>query len=175
MAKIKMKKCKWCGEKSPVETGVVYTYMTKQTTLKEQFFCSDECLDIFNNRKIDQKKVTILLMQILDMSTSGNIYLAKLLKPLHEYYGYNLIAKYLQDNQTNLELCLNKSFNTPNVKIKYLFAVIQNQLPKYKVMVDNAKVKEFVKVNEYEEDLVIKEPTPVSNTKRSINDILNGL
>ena len=102
------------------------------------------------------------------MSVRTNIYFNKLYKDILNHYGYDVIYSFLYNEQNELCMLLNKEFNTPNVKIKYFFAIMQNNIDKYKEVVERETIVESKIEDAYE----IKTRGRIKKQKkRSIFDI----
>lgn len=161
------KKCDECRKDCIRENMIHVDYMTRNGNIKTKTYCSEECSKAEETRKQLIENTNNLLEVILEMPIRTNMYFNKLYSPIVKHYGYKAINEMLHSEYSYICDALNKDFVTPNVKIKYFMAIVQNKIEDYK---DTTQTEE----TEKEANIEIIEIPKVefkNKTKKSIFDI----
>lgn len=161
------KKCDECRKDCIRENMIHVDYMTRNGNIRTKTYCSEECSKAEETRKQLIENTNNLLEVILEMPIRTNMYFNKLYSPIVKHYGYKAINEMLHSEYSYICDALNKDFVTPNVKIKYFMAIVQNKIEDYK---DTTQTEE----TEKEANIEIIEIPKVefkNKTKKSIFDI----
>lgn len=161
------KKCDECRKDCIRENMIHVDYMTRNGNIRTKTYCSEECSKAEETRKQLIENTNNLLEIILEMPIRTNMYFNKLYSPIVKHYGYKAINEMLHSEYSYICDALNKDFVTPNVKIKYFMAIVQNKIEDYK---DTTQTEE----TEKEANIEIIEIPKVefkNKTKKSIFDI----
>ena len=174
-------KCKFCNKEIDKDKAYAVEYLTSSLSLRHHYYCNEECEKKKiekDNRKVRLKEIEVeareLTRELLGIDSEKNIYFSKLYKDLRDTFGDEKIYEYVKNEEVNIDMILNsKDFKTTNSKVKYFFAMAQNQLEYYKV---ENNVPESMKTDEefYIDDFEIKDVVN-DNKKRSLNDILKNM
>lgn len=126
------KKCDECRKDCIRENMIHVDYMTRNGNIRTKTYCSEECSKAEATRKQLIENTNNLLEVILEMPIRTNMYFNKLYSPIVKHYGYKAINEMLHSEYSYICDALNKDFVTPNVKIKYFMAIVQNKIEDYK-------------------------------------------
>ena len=126
------KKCDECRKDCIRENMIHVDYMTRNGNIRTKTYCSEECSKAEETRKQLIENTNNLLEVILEMPIRTNMYFNKLYSPIVKHYGYRAINEMLHSEYSYICDALNKNFVTPNVKIKYFMAIVQNKIEDYK-------------------------------------------
>ena len=126
------KKCDECRKDCIRESMIHVDYMTRNGNIRTKTYCSEECSKAEATRKQLIENTNNLLEVILEMPILINMYFNKLYSPIVKHYGYKAINEMLHSEYSYICDALNKDFVTPNVKIKYFMAIVQNKIEDYK-------------------------------------------
>lgn len=188
MAKSKIVTCKYCKSKIPKDTAYVEEYLTNGGVLRNNYYCSEECL----NEKQNEIKRKAWLKEIKKENRERiraicglgekekNIYFQKTYKAITDGFLeediYEFINKYEKDM---LDILNNIDFKTVNSRIKYCLSMLENQLQHYiaENQLDKQEPKEKTEeVKEVEPSFVDEDFDIVVNVKkkerRNLDDIL---
>ena len=174
-------KCKFCNKEIDKDNAYAVEYLTSSLSLRHHYYCNEECEKKKiekDNRKVRLKEIEVeareLTRELLGISSEKNIYFSNLYKDLRDTFGDEKIYEYVKNEEVNIDMILNsKDFKTTNSKVKYFFAMAQNQLEYYKV---ENNIPESVKTDKefYIDDFEIKDIVN-DDKKRSLNDILKNM
>lgn len=174
-------KCKYCKNEIDKKTAYAVEYLTKSLNVKHRYYCDVDCehkefMEKEKKTKLKEieKSARESVRDILGLNTDKNIYFSKMYKDLRITFGDELIYEYILNQRTEIENVLEtKDFATTNSKVKYFFAMAQNNI---EVFNNNRAVTrvENRKTTTVFDDFEIIE---VVNTdkKRSINDIMKNM
>ena len=162
------RKCDECRKDCVKSTMFVVEDFDRNYNVKINYYCNEECSKAKEKRKKLIKEINDLFEYILEMPVRTNMYFNKLYKDILNHYGYDVIYSFLYNEQNELCMLLNKEFNTPNVKIKYFFAIMQNNIDKYKEVVERETIVESKVEDVYE---IKNRGNARKQKKRSIFDI----
>lgn len=162
------KKCDECRKDCIRESMIHVDYMTRNGNIRTKTYCSEECSKAEATRKQLIENTNNLLEVILEMPIRTNMYFNKLYSPIVKHYGYKAINEMLHSEYSYICDALNKNFVTPNVKIKYFMAIVQNKIEDYKKIEENNKIDEsMLEVDIYETKYIPR----VKKQKKSIFNI----
>lgn len=170
-------KCKNCGNKMPKSKAYQFEYLDGNLNIKNKYYCNESCCEEKESENTYISESYDLLNDILEMPVRTNIYFNKMYKEIKEHYRIKVIHAYLKEEREMLNLNLQKDFISPNVKIKYFFAIIQDNIPKFNSRFKTDEIKKDIKELEVFEELKDEDlnSSQINNKKRSLQDILNEL
>ena len=184
MAKSKIVTCKYCKSKIPKDTAYVEEYLTNSGVLRNNYYCSEECL----NEKQNEIKKKEWLKEVKKLAREKarklcnlgekekSVYFSSTYKIITDKFNdediYEFLCKYEKDI---LDILDSKDFKTSASRIKYFCCMVENQLERY--LLDKQESKEKTEeVKEVEPSFVDEDFDIVVNVKkdkkRSIDDIL---
>lgn len=177
---MKMVKCRHCKKQIAKQDSHKVECLTKSLNVMYKYYCSEECEKKQIKHREDKarlKEIEKLSRQmtreILELYSDKNIYFSKMYKDLRDTFGDQTIYEYINENKHYIESVLeSKNFETIHSKIKYFFAMAQNNIEKYKLL----SVKQDTyrsSVTSFDDFEIIE--VDQKNKKRSIDDILNNL
>ena len=188
MSKSKIVTCKYCKSKIPKDTAYVEEYLTNSGVLRNNYYCSEECLNEKQNeikRKEREKEIKKenreKIRSICNLGKKEkNIYFQSTYKSITDNFSqediYEFINKYEKDM---LDILNNIDFKTVNSRIKYCLSMLENQLQHYiaENQLDKQESKEKTEeVKEVEPSFVDEDFDIVVNVKkkqrRNLDDIL---
>lgn len=161
------KKCDECRKDCIRESMIHVDYMTKNGNIRTKTYCSEECSKAEETRKQLIENTNNLLEVILEMPIRTNMYFNKLYSPIVKHYGYKAINEMLHSEYSYICDALNKNFVTPNVKIKYFMAIVQNKIEDYKNTTQTEETEKEANI----EIIEIPKVEFKNKTKKSIFDI----
>ena len=161
------KKCDECRKDCIRESMIHVDYMTKNGNIRTKTYCSEECSKAEATRKQLIENTNNLLEVILEMPIRTNMYFNKLYSPIVKHYGYKAINEMLHSEYSYICDALNKDFVTPNVKIKYFMAIVQNKIEDYKNTTQTEETEKEANI----EIIEIPKVEFKNKTKKSIFDI----
>lgn len=173
-------KCKNCEIKIPKAKAYIHEYLTKNLEVKNRYYCSKKCCDQKEMESELNEKCYEILNDLLETKVNKNVYFNGLYKDIKTQYNMSVIYEFLNSEKESISLSLMKDFYSLNSKIKYFFAIMQNRIEKYKVIVNN-KIEEEIDKKEINEDFILEEDdflptkTTVKNRSRSMQDIFSNL
>lgn len=161
------KKCDECRKDCIRESMIHVDYMTRNGNIRTKTYCSEECSKAEATRKQLIENTNNLLEVILEMPIRTNMYFNKLYSPIVKHYGYKAINEMLHSEYSYICDALNKDFVTPNVKIKYFMAIVQNKIEDYKNTTQTEETEKEANI----EIIEIPKVEFKNKTKKSIFDI----
>ena len=161
------KKCDECRKDCIRENMIHVDYMTRNGNIRTKTYCSEECSKAEATRKQLIENTNNLLEVILEMPIRTNMYFNKLYSPIVKHYGYKAINEMLHSEYSYICDALNKDFVTPNVKIKYFMAIVQNKIEDYKNITQTEETEKEANI----EIIEIPKVEFKNKTKKSIFDI----
>ena len=161
------KKCDECRKDCIRENMIHVDYMTRNGNIRTKTYCSEECSKAEETRKQLIENTNNLLEVILEMPIRTNMYFNKLYSPIVKHYGYRAINEMLHSEYSYICDALNKNFVTPNVKIKYFMAIVQNKIEDYKSTTQTEETEKEANI----EIIEIPKVEFKNKTKKSIFDI----
>ena len=161
------KKCDECRKDCIRENMIHVDYMTRNGNIRTKTYCSEECSKAEATRKQLIENTNNLLEVILEMPIRTNMYFNKLYSPIVKHYGYKAINEMLHSEYSYICDALNKNFVTPNVKIKYFMAIVQNKIEDYKNTTQTEETEKEANI----EIIEIPKVEFKNKTKKSIFDI----
>ena len=161
------KKCDECRKDCIRENMIHVDYMTRNGNIRTKTYCSEECSKAEATRKQLIENTNNLLEVILEMPIRTNMYFNKLYSPIVKHCGYKAINEMLHSEYSYICDALNKDFVTPNVKIKYFMAIVQNKIEDYKNTTQTEETEKEANI----EIIEIPKVEFKNKTKKSIFDI----
>lgn len=161
------KKCDECRKDCIRESMIHVDYMTRNGNIRTKTYCSEECSKAEATRKQLIENTNNLLEVILEIPIRTNMYFNKLYSPIVKHYGYKAINEVLHSEYSYICDALNKNFVTPNVKIKYFMAIVQNKIEDYKNTTQTEETEKEANI----EIIEIPKVEFKNKTKKSIFDI----
>ena len=120
-------KCKKCSEK--IDRDSAFKVVVNN---KNSYYCDElEYLEV-QAEKEARLKVFKQLEKIIGKTT--NTVLNKEIKIIADVHTHIKLSRYLEDNLQELKAVLNKNFNSEYAKLKYLFAIIRNNIGDWKAV-----------------------------------------
>ena len=174
--------CRYCKNKIDKDKSYSIEYLTSSLSIRNKYYCDEKCYKEevkIKQDKIRLKKIEVdtreTVREMLGIGSDKNIYFSKMYKDLRDTFGDKCICDYITSERIKIESVLgSKDFKTTNSKLKYFFAMAQNNLEYYKF--ENNKSNN---VAETEKEVYIDDfdVTDIITTKkkRSINDILKNM
>lgn len=181
MAKSKTVTCRFCKSKIPKDTAYVEEYLTNSGVLRNNYYCSEECLNEKQNEikrkewgKEIKKENRERIRAICNLGEKEkNIYFQSTYKSITDNFSqediYEFINKYEKDM---LDILNNIDFKTVNSRIKYCLSMLENQLQHYLLEKEQPKVEEKKVIVETEIDDFDIVVNVKKKVHRDIDDIL---
>ena len=182
MAKVK---CRFCKKHIERKNAYVNEKLNDKFNIVKEYYCSEEC---FNNKlegkRIKEQKVKNVndlristrneVKDILDITLEKNVYFTNLYNDLENTYGVDTIVNYLKHEKDYLiNTISNKYFETNYAKIKYFFAIVQNNIERY---IKREDIQETKEINiDLIDDFDLCTPDETNKKKRSLSDIMKGV
>lgn len=153
--------CKKCG--SRIDKATAYSVSTGK---QNHYYCSVEEYHVFLKEKNCKENILELLDSISGITVSTNQRLLGILKQLSMEYSCFTIQEYLEQKYDYLsQLFFCKTFKSTTGQIKYLIAVLSNNIPEYsKTLVSKQPVIVSTDYEEYESKYKNK------NQRKSLSD-----
>lgn len=173
-------KCKNCEIKIPKSKAYIHEYLTNKLEVKNRYYCSEKCCRQKEMESELNEKSYEILNDLLETKVNKNVYFNGLYKDIKSQYNMSVIYEFLNCEKESISLSLMKDFYSLNSKIKYFFAILQNRIEKYKLIVENKNEEEIDK-KEINEDFILEEDnfvpikSTVKNRSRSMEDIFRNL
>lgn len=180
-------KCKFCGKSIEKETAYVEDYLTKTLSIRYKYYCNIEHYKAYykeqEEKELKEKRAKEMKKEAREMCRSlcglgekeKSIYFSSTYKILTDKFDNELIYEYTCKNEKEiLDLLNSKDFKTVNSRIKYCLVMLENQLERYQLQLNEPK-KEKQKVIEVDDNLIDDFDINVKTNKkkrRDINDIL---
>lgn len=174
--------CKYCKNKIDKDKSYSIEYLTSSLSIRKKYYCNEKCCEEeekVEKDKIRSKEIEVYaretLREILEIGSDKNIYFSKMYKDLRDTFGDKCIYDYIINERMKIESVLgSKDFKTTNSKVKYFFAMAQNNLEYYKCENNESKNVVETKQEFYIDDFDVTDIV-VTRKKRSINDILKNM
>ena len=174
--------CRYCKNKIDKDKSYSVEYLTSSLSIRKKYYCNEKCCEKEEKAKQDKirlKEIEVnarnTVREILGIGSDKNIYFSKMYKDLKDTFGDKTIYDYIMNERMKIEFVLNsKDFKTTNSKVKYFFAMAQNNLEYYKC--ENNESKNVVETKrEFDIDDFDVTDIVVTKKKRSIDDILKNM
>lgn len=173
--------CKYCKTKIDKDKAYSIEYLTSSLSIRNKYYCNEGCYkksEQEKENKIRDKEIEVnsreITREILGIGSDKNIYFSKMYKDLRDTFGDKNIYNYVKNEKVNIENVLNsKDFATTNSKVKYFFAMAQNQLEYYKVENNNSKTVSDTEKEIYIDDFEIIDKKV--NNSRSVESLLDDI
>lgn len=150
-------KCQFCGKKIDKKNAYCISkdYQNKngEWKVRNHFYCSESEYCEANKSKRLRVKIIELCQELIDQHFNDTM-LSKMVSELSKEYDIELVFNYLYENRDYIyRLLASKNFVSVFAELKYLKAVIQNNIQKYKETLTENSVHVDV---EYLDDIDIK-------------------
>lgn len=175
-------KCRFCKKQIERKNAYVNEKLNDKFNIVKEYYCSEEC---FNNKlegkRVKEQKIKEAnnlristrdeVKDILDIALEKNVYFTNLYNDLESTYGVDTIVNYLKyEKEYLINIISNNYFETTFAKIKYFFAVVQNNIEKYIKRDDIQEIKEIN--TDLIDDFDLCTPEETNKKKRSLSDIM---
>lgn len=174
--------CRYCKNKIDKDKSFSIEYLTPSLSIRKKYYCNEGCHN--KEEEIEQEKIKLkelevsareTVREILGIGSDKNIYFSKMYKDLRDTFGDKVIYEYVINERMKIEFVLSgKDFKTTNSKVKYFFAMAQNNLEYYKCENNESKNVIETKKEVYIDDFDVTDVI-VTKKKRSIDDILKNM
>lgn len=159
-------KCRICG--ADIDTKTAYKVTDKNG--KHKYFCSQSEFEKEEERKKkiaeDKDKIYRLICDIMDTKEIVNTALYKEWAEWNKVANNSKIAQYLAENKDYLTSAIKRLSSSEFAKIRYLSAILKNNLKDYK-----SKVVEQPKPKVVVEETIYEVPTQSIKRRRSLSDL----
>lgn len=174
--------CRYCKSKIDKKNSYSVEYLTPSLSIRKKYYCNELCFKKEEQKELDKirlKEIEVkareLSREIVGINNDKNIYFSKMYKNLRDTFGDEKIYDYLTNEKMRIESTLgSKDFKTLHSKLKYFFAMAQNNLEYYNHESNKSNNVIHTKKEVYIDDFDISDKI-VTNKKRSIDDILNNM
>lgn len=179
--------CKYCGKKIPKETAYAEEYLTKNLSIRYKYYCNTEHYKAYykeqEEKELKEKRAKELKVKARELcrklcglgEKEKSIYFSSNYKGITDKFNNELIYDYLFEHESEISNLLNsKDFKTSASRTKYLLVMLENQLERYQLELNEPKETEQ-KVVEINDNLIDDFDINVNVKKkerRDINDIL---
>lgn len=182
MARKQMVTCKNCKNKIDKDKSYSIEYLTKSLSIRKNYYCNEQCCIDEQDKKSRKTKIKETEVaarettrEILGIGSDKNIYFSKMYKDLRDTFGDKIIYDYVVNERIKIEAILDsKDFKTTNSKVKYFFAMAQNNLEYYKLENNNSENTDKIQKEIYIDDFDVVDIV-VDKKKRTIDDILKNM
>ena len=140
-------KCKICGKTLDRKTA----YCIKKND-KNQYYCSEEEYNIWINEKEKKEEIRNCISSIscCVMSKVCWIDIENCISFLNKFYSLDQILDYIKyDAERILDILSDKDFQSNVAKVRYVIAVIQNNINDYIQSVEQAHPQELTEIDFY--------------------------
>lgn len=175
--------CRYCKNKIDKKNAFIEEYINDNLEIKNRYFCNEKCYNDKQNeikRKEREKELKKEARELcrelcgLDQKEKS-IYFSSTYKIITDKFDNELIYDYCTKYKNEILNLLNsKDFKTSASRIKYCLVMLENQLERYELELNEPK-KEEQKVIEVDNNLIDDFEINVNVNKkerRDINDIL---
>lgn len=179
-------KCKYCGKSIEKELAFKEEYLTKTLSIRHKYYCNTEHHKAYHKQQ-EEKELKIQRAKELKVKTrklcrelcgldqkEKSVYFSSTYKIITDKFDNELIYDYCTKYKNEiLDLLNSKDFKTSASRIKYCLVMLENQLERYELQLNEPKKEE--KVIEVDDNLIDDFDINVNTNKkkrRDINDIL---
>lgn len=175
-------KCNYCKKEIKKSSCYTVEYLTSNLTIKNKYYCDESCHKKQEFEKAEKQRLKELVTktremtrELLGIGSDKNIYFSKMYKDLKDTFGDELIYNYITIKEKDIISVLeSKDFATTNSKVKYFFAMAQNQLEWFEKENNSPKQEVETEVrDEYIDDFEIV--SKKKGNSNSVDDLLNNL
>ena len=153
-------KCKFCGKIIENENPYINIIESKNGNKRREYYCNKEEYIRSKKKKVDANtdRVYYLACEIIGRTKITNTIFWKEKKAWNEISSDKIIADYLEENKNYLSNSLGNIVDIEFNRIRYLSAIIKNNLNDYKVKVEREnEPKKVVNIEVYNETYNTKE------------------
>ncbi len=179
-------KCKFCGKSIEKENSYAEEYLTKNLSIRYKYYCNAEHYEAYHKQqeekelKIQREKELKVKARELSRELCGldqkekSIYFSSTYKIITDKFDNKLIYDYCTKYKNEILNLLNsKDFKTSASRIKYCLVMLENQLERYRLELNEPKEEKVIEVNEnLIDDFDIVVNVKKKEKRRNINDIL---
>lgn len=179
-------KCKFCGKSIEKENSYAEEYLTKNLSIRYKYYCNAEHYEAYHKQqeekelKIQREKELKVKARELSRELCGldqkekSVYFSSTYKIITDKFDNELIYDYCTKYKNEILNLLNsKDFKTSASRIKYCLVMLENQLERYRLELNEPKEEE--KVIEVDNNLIDDFDINVNVKKRerrNLDDIL---
>lgn len=180
-------KCKFCGKSIDKELAFKEEYLTKTLSIRYKYYCNAEHYEAYYKEqeekelKIQREKELKVKARELSRELCGldqkekSVYFSSTYKIITDKFDNELIYDYCTKYKNEILNILNsKNFKTSASRIKYCLVMLENQLERYELKLNEPKEEEQ-KVIEIDDNLIDDFDINVNVKKkerRDLDDIL---
>ena len=168
--------CRICKKKIDKDKAYLVEHYTKSGNKTNWWFCSQEEYEFDKKEKEFYKECQYLLDNLFGEVIIDNTRNKRLSELNKAGYSYETIYECMNENSSTIENALvikRADFNCKNgmyMKLAYVFAIIKNELSKYKHEGKDKKLN----VDTLKESQMDKSKRKIKQEKRSLMDIIRG-
>ena len=174
--------CRYCKNKIDKKNAFIEEYLNDNLEIKNRYFCNEKCYNDKQNeikRKEREKELKVKTRKLsrelcgLDQKEKS-VYFSSTYKIITDKFDNELIYDYCTKYKNEiLDLLNSKDFKTSASRIKYCLVMLENQLERYKLKLNQPKEEKVieVKVDEYFDDFDIVVNVEKME-RRNLDDIL---
>ena len=174
--------CRYCKNKIDKKNAFIEEYLNDNLEIKNRYFCNEKCYNDKQNeikRKEREKELKVKTRKLsrelcgLDQKEKS-VYFSSTYKIITDKFDNELIYDYCTKYKNEiLDLLNSKDFKTSASRIKYCLVMLENQLERYKLKLNEPKEEKVieVKVDEYFDDFDIVVNVE-KKERRNLDDIL---
>lgn len=179
-------KCKFCGKSIDKELAFKEEYLTKTLSIRYKYYCNAEHYEAYHKQqeekelKIQREKELKVKARELSRELCGldqkekSVYFSSTYKIITDKFDNELIYDYCTKYKNEILNLLNsKDFKTSASRIKYCLVMLENQLERYELKLNEPKEEQ--KVIEVDDNLIDDFDINVNVKKkerRDLDDIL---
>ena len=178
--------CKYCGKSIKKETAYVEEYLTKTLSIRYKYYCNIEHYEAYYKEQEEKElkiqrekelkvKARELCRELCELDQKEkSVYFSSTYKIITDKFDNELIYDYCTKYKNEILNILNsKDFKTSASRIKYCLVMLENQLERYKLELNEPKEEQ--KAIEVDDNLIDDFDINVKVKKkerRDLDDIL---
>jgi hypothetical protein len=181
MSKPKMVTCRYCKSKVEKSRAFIEEYINDNLEIKNRYFCNEKCYNDKQNEIKRKERAKELKVKARELSRElcgldqkeKSIYFSSTYKIITDKFDNELIYDYCTKYKNEILNLLNsKDFKTSASRIKYCLVMLENQLERYELELNEPKEEKVIEVNENLIDDFDINVNTNKKKRRDINDIL---
>ena len=175
--------CRYCKNKIDKKNAFIEEYLNDNLEIKNRYFCNEKCYNDKQNeikRKEREKELKVKTRKLsrelcgLDQKEKS-VYFSSTYKIITDKFDNELIYDYCTKYKNEILNILNsKNFKTSASRIKYCLVMLENQLERYKLKLNEPKEeqkvieeKKEIEVDDFDINVNVKK-----RERRDLDDIL---
>lgn len=178
-------KCKYCGKSIEKELAFKEEYLTKTLSIRHKYYCNTEHYKEYykeqEEKELKEKRAKEMKKEAREMCRSlcglgekeKSIYFSSTYKIITDKFDNELIYDYCTKYKNEiLDLLNSKDFKTSASRIKYCLVMLENQLERYQLELNEPKEEKVIEVDDNLIDDFDINVNVNKKERRDINDIL---